>query len=115
MYKVSPKPKPIIPLMLARIIAYTGKTVKASNLPMTAKQTTKTMPVHVHRMMFAETGFVFNNASLYSIADMVQQIAAPKAASSPIIVSPFQLLTLLITRLKGKDFAQRLLKYLTFA
>jgi hypothetical protein len=37
--------------------------------------------------MFAEIGFAFNKASLYSIADIAQLSAAPKAASSPIIVS----------------------------
>jgi hypothetical protein len=35
--------------------------------------------------MFAEIGFTLCRAFLYNIADTVQQIAAPKAASSPII------------------------------
>jgi hypothetical protein len=87
MYKVSPKPKPIIPLTHVRTAAYTGKLVKTPSLLKTTKQTIKIMPVHVHRTVFAEIGFMSSNASLYSTADIVQQIAAPKAASSPIMVS----------------------------
>lgn len=90
MYNVSPKPKPIIPLMPARTAACKGKSVKTPNLPITAKQITKAMLVHTQRTMFAEMGFALDNASLYSTADIVQQIAAPKAASSPIIVRPFR-------------------------
>jgi len=86
-YNVSPKPKPITPLTHARTIVYTGKLIKTPNLPITTKNMSKTTLVHVRRTMFAEIGFAFNNASLYSIADIVQQSAAPKAASSPIIVS----------------------------
>jgi len=86
MYKVSPKPKPIMPLTHARMTAYAGKFIKIPNLSIIAKQATRIMLVHMRRTMFAEMGFVFSNASLYIMADIVQQIAAPKAASSPIIV-----------------------------
>jgi hypothetical protein len=86
MYKVSPKPKPIMPLKHARTTAYAGKLIKAPNLPIIAKQATRIMLVHTRRTMLAETGLALNNALLYIMADIVQQIAAPKAESSPIIV-----------------------------
>jgi len=64
-----------------------GRLVKTPILRIVVKKATKIMLVDTQRIMFAEMGLAFNNASLYSIADTVQQIAAPKAASSPIIVS----------------------------
>ena len=86
-YNVSPMPKPTIPLTHARKTAFNGKLFKMPNLPIANKHMIKIMLVHERRTMFAETGLVFCNADLYSTADTVQLIAAPKAASSPIIVS----------------------------
>jgi hypothetical protein len=87
MYKVSPMPKPMIPLRLARTIAYAGRLVKIWDFPSTNRPTTKIKLVHMQRAVFAEIGFVTNNALRYSTADTAQHIAAPNAASSPIIYS----------------------------
>jgi hypothetical protein len=87
MYNVSPNPKPIIPLTHARTIAYAGKLAKIRILPITARHAIKIIVALARRTMLAEMGFDFTKAFLYSIAEIVQQIAAPKAASSPIIIS----------------------------
>jgi hypothetical protein len=84
---VSPKPKPIIPLMHARATADVDRLIMTPDLPTTVKKTSKTMLADTQRIMFAEIGLVFCKAPLYIKADIVQQIAAPKAASSPINVS----------------------------
>ena len=79
-------PKPIIPLTHASTMAYRGSDINDSNLLVIPKHNVRTKPVNRQRTAFAEIGFAFNNAFLYNNAEKVQQIAAPKAASSPIIL-----------------------------
>jgi hypothetical protein len=54
---------------------------------MLTKNRTRTALVQESLSMFAATGVVCCNAFLYNKAEAVQLKAAPKAASSPIIVS----------------------------
>jgi len=85
-YKVSPTHKPIAPLRPAKNNESTRKAAKYCNLPVTPKHAMKNTVVDIQREMLAETGFASDNATLYKIADTVQQSAAPKAASSPNIL-----------------------------
>jgi hypothetical protein len=54
---------------------------------MPTRNKTRTTLVQESLNMFAATGVVCCKAFLYNIAETVQLKAAPKAASSPIIVS----------------------------
>src|SRR3990170_6591039 len=87
MYKVSPMPKPIMPLTPARIRISVLRLAKTLNLPNTASNTIRNTPVAVRRMMFAERGLASCSAFPYSRAETVQLIAAPSAASSPIMIT----------------------------
>jgi len=83
---VSPTHKPTAPLRPARSNESTRKVAKYCNLPVAPKHAMKNTVVDMHREMLAETGFASDNATLYKAADTVQQSAAPKDASSPIIL-----------------------------
>jgi len=85
MYMVSPRNKPITPLRPAKSNESFGKVAKFHKRPDTAKHAKRKMVVDMHREMLAETGFASDNATLYRTGDMVQQNAAARAASSPII------------------------------
>jgi hypothetical protein len=89
MYKVSPKPKPIMPLTPARTATLAGKLVKTPTMPVATKKANRTVLVSVKRTMLAETGLVSNSAFRYSRADTVQLTVAPRAANSPIIPKAF--------------------------
>jgi len=85
MYIVSPKHKPIIPLRPAKSSESVGRVAKSHSLPETTKHAKRKMVVDMIREMLAEIGLASDNATLYRTGDMVQQKAAVKAASSPII------------------------------
>ena len=78
--------KPITPLRPAKINESSPKAAKYCNLPVTPEHAMKNTVVDIHREMLAEIGFASDNAILYRAAETVQQSAAPKAASSPIML-----------------------------
>jgi len=86
MYIVSPKHRPVIPLRPAKSSESVGKVAKFHSLPKTPKHAKRKIVVDMLREMLAEIGLASDNATLYRTGDMVQQRAAAKADSSPIIV-----------------------------
>jgi len=85
MYRVSPMPRPIIPLAITIVIVWVGSEVSVPIWPARIRIVTRMLAFVARRMMFAEMGLVFVSAFLYIMGAIAQLMAAPRAASSPII------------------------------
>lgn len=96
MYRVSPKHKPTTPLRLAKSNESVAKVVRPHSFPDIPTHATRKTVVDIHREMLAGIGFASDKANLYKTGDRVQQSAAAKAASSPIMFITLERLYLLL-------------------